>query len=462
MGRQYRIFITNLPFLVQLESIDNIEILKEKADFEYLKSLVKELSKKYLLDIHAYCLLKDSIYFLSTPREKESLMRFMQSLARTYTSYFNKKYNRKGTIWAGRYKASLVEDSSNLLNAMVYIESLPKDAKKYPFSSIGKNLFGKDDEIVVEHTIYKELGDEKAQRNFKYLAVFNNRFDNKSLSFIDKCLKKQSVIGSLSFIKRIEHLVGFSLMTKKRGRPKKIQNKGKKMYKNLVVLDKNKHFDLKLKPIVSLDFAKELMYCPIVAKEVELVGELFPIVFSGDKENPALIALLSLGTQNLAINDEGKWIGKYVPSFVRRYPFSLGKTDDDQKIVLIDEDSSLFSKSEGEALFTEEKEQSPTLKRAINFLNAYENENSITNSILKEIIDSDILENREISIQDGDEKRVLVDGFKVVDREKLNNLDDKVLADWVRRGVINFIELHLKSLENIQRLFSLTQEAQQK
>ncbi len=84
----------------------------------------------------------------------------------------------------------------------------------------------------------------------------------------------------------------------------------------------------------------------------------------------------------------------------------------------------------------------------------------VTLNVAKIIAQSGILEAREISVGEGDEKKVLVNGFKVVSREKLNALSDDILADWVRKGIISMIDAHLKSLENIQTLFEIAQKRQ--
>ena len=148
-----------------------------------------------------------------------------------------------------------------------------------------------------------------------------------------------------------------------------------------------------------LFFAKDLNFIPMIAGEVELVSKSFPVVFSGG-ENPSLIAITSLGGGCLAINSEGKWIESYVPSFLRRYPFSLASTQDNvnQKVILIDEDSALFSQSEGSPLFDENGEQSETLAHAIKFLQSYDNNNIVTQNVAKLISESGILEEREISV----------------------------------------------------------------
>ena len=233
------------------------------------------------------------------------------------------------------------------------------------------------------------------------------------------------------------------------------------MYKSLVVLDKAQHKDLKINPLENLFFAKQSAFLPVIAEEVIAIGADFPVVFTGD-ENPSIITIVSLGGENLAINEDGKWMTNYVPSFLRKYPFSLGNTKEnpEQKVILIDEESSLFSKTKGKQLFKKNGDQSESLANAISFLTSHEQKADITKNVAKAISDSGILEDREISVGEGDEKKVLVNGFKVVEREKLNALSDDVLADWTRKGIITLIDAHLKSLDNIQALFEIAHQRQ--
>ncbi|PNV84569.1 MAG: hypothetical protein C0627_00250 [Sulfurimonas sp.] len=343
---------------------------------------------------------------------------------------------------------------------MRYIEKLAP--KGHPFSSIHKNLYGKKDEIVSYHDLYKKLGFTDEQRVEKYGELFNSDADNAKESFIKRCLEKQSVTGSEDFVKNLEKIVGISLTLKERGRPKKEdKEKGKKMYKNLVILDKEKHKELKISPLEDLNFAKSAAYIPILANEVAQVGAAFPVVFTAG-ETPEIMAIVSLGAESLAIREDGKWITSYVPSYLRKYPFSLASTKENpnQKVIIIDEDSSLFSKSKGRQLFKKDGEKSETLEHAINFLTSHDKQMSVTLNVAKLIAQSGILEEREISVGEGEEKKVLVNGFKVVNKEKLNALSDDILADWVRKGIMTMIDAHLKSLENIQTLFEIAQKRQ--
>ena len=468
MARKVRIFVENMPQHILLKSLNGLVLFKDKSDYQIFTEMLLELTNKYALDMHSYVLMPEYFEFLVSPKTSESISKFMQSLGRKYVGFYNKKYNRTGTLWEGRYKASLIEKELYLFDIMRYIETLPlreklvSSIKEYKFSSVHKNLFNQKNPIVSYSHLYKDLGFTQIQRIRKYSQIFFADMSLETQKFIVHSLMKQTITGSVDFVKNLEEQVGMSLISKQRGRPKKQTiDKGKKMYKNLVVLDKKNHKELKISPLENLEFARESAFVPVVASEVALVGATFPVVFSAD-ENPSLISIISLGNGNLALDAHGKWITSYVPSFFRKYPFSLASTEanPEQKVILIDEDSKLFSKSKGKKLFKSSGEQSETLEHAIKFLSTHEQEMIISKNVAKIIANSGILEDREIAVGEGDEKKVLVNGFKVVDREKLNALSDDILADWVRKGIINMIDAHLKSLDHIQTLFNITQQRQ--
>ncbi len=459
VSRRYRIFIKNFPFLLSLESIDNITLFKESSDFDYFLHLMGELSQRYKLDLHAYTLLARGVYFLVTPKMHESIVKFIQNLARIYTAFYNKKYNRSGTIWSGRYRSSLVAPKEYLLETMVFIESLPKEYKNYRYSSIGRNLYNRESKIIVPHSIYQELGSRDDERVKNYAALFDKFLKrSNAFAFIQENLQRQLIIGSDSFIDQIEQRVGKSLRVKKRGRPKKKAIKRSDMYKKLVVLDKITHANLKLKPKRDLLYAKDIQFCPITVSEVARATESFPLLFSGG-DNCFMGILLSLGGESLAMNSKGEWRGSYLPQYIKKYPFALASSNEksENRIVLIDEESDLISKTEGVPLFRD-GEETQELKKILDFLSKHDKELAVANGVCKVIKESGVLVDQEISIGEGENKRVLVKGFRVVDREKLNALSDETLAKWVRSGIMSIIELHLKSLGNIEKLYRLSEQ----
>ncbi len=463
MARKIRLFIKNVAQHIILKSID--KMFRDELDYILFLSMIRDIKGRIDIAIHSYVLMPNYLEFIATPSDETTISKFMQSLGRRYVGYYNKKYNRRGTLWEGRYKSSLVEDSF-IFDVMRYIELRPmreglvKDASLYRYSSIRSNLLNEKDKIVTPHRVYRDLGYRDEDRIKRYSQIFY--LETNREQFIVSCLEKQLITGSKSFVLKLERLIGITLRERQRGRPRKKLKQGRKsMYKKLVILDKKRHSDLKVKPMRDLNFARGNSFIPLLATEVALIGSTFPIVFT-DNENPSLVALVSLGGESLAINHEGKWITNYIPAFIRRYPFAIAQTEDNpqQKVILIDEESDLVSTIEGNELFLEDGTQSDTLKNAINFLTNYENQFTITKNVAKVIRDSGILEEREIAVGEGDEKQVLVNGFKIIDREKLNSLSDDILADWVRKGIITLIDAHIKSLENINTLFELAQQRQ--
>jgi len=59
-------------------------------------------------------------------REKwSSLSNFMQEVKQSFSRYFNKKYNRRGTLWGERFKSVIVEKGDTLVNLLAYIDLNP-------------------------------------------------------------------------------------------------------------------------------------------------------------------------------------------------------------------------------------------------------------------------------------------------------------------------------------------------
>lgn len=458
MARKERLFFENVAHHIGIQGINETPIFKDEEDYLFYIHLLKDLSITMRVALHAYALYPSGIHLLCTFPSKEILARFMQSLGLKYVSYFNKKYQRSGTIWQGRYKSSLVEDRY-ILDVMHYIETL-NNAR---YSSYKQNILSQKRDFLKAHELYELLGKDEQDRASLYKSrVEKQKLLHDMVRFIEESLEKQRLTGTQEFYKKLEEIAGRTLGTKRRGRPKKEKSKGKKMFKKLVVLDKEKHKSLKISPLEDLKFAQDLGFIPLLVNEAAAVAETFPVVFTAD-ETPSLVALTSLGGKNLAINSEGKYIVQYVPAFLRKYPFALAATEEnpDQKVILIDEEASVLSKTKGKQLFTKDGSESEVLQNAVNFLRDYEQQNLNTQAVIKEIADSGILESKEISVGEGDDKKVLVNGFLVVNREKLNNLDDAKLAEWVRKGIISFLDAHLKSLSKIEVLFKLASQAQQ-
>ena len=424
MARKVRVTLPNIPLHILKKGINQESVFHDLEDYEAFYLFMVDISQKLEIKIYAYVLLKESFEVVISSSFEDNISKFMQILSQLYVLHYNKKYKRSGTIWEGRYKSSLIEKESYLNKVISYI-----------------------DYISVQNRVENSICSSTKQ---------SKNMDKDEIEFIQNALNSETITGSKEFIQTVKNITGVSFFEKKRGRPKNKQIKGDKMYKKIELLSKEKHSNLKIKALDNLLFAKENPSFPVLISESENVAATLPIVFSAE-ENPSLFAITSLGSENLAMNSEGKWLSSYVPAVYRKYPFAYANIKDnpEQKAVVIDIEAQNLSETEGEALFDEQSNQTQLLKDTIQFLTSYEQEAMRTKSLAKIILDSGILEDRELSIGEGETKQVLVKGFKVVSVEKLNALDDAILASWVRNGIISFINIHLKSLNNLQNLMNL-------
>ena len=364
MARKPRIFLRNTAAYVYVQAINDELLFKESLDYEMMSEFIKKNSKIHEIEILNSTLLKSSFYLIIKSENTLNISSFMQALGRNYVGYFNKEYERKGSLWLSRYKTSLIDEKEYLEEVKTYLNYLRE-------SNVERIDFDASDSFI----------------------------------YIQECFIKQNIIASETFKKDLENKLGTSF-NKKRGRPKVIRNK---MYKKLVKLNKNDHKDLKISQVKNLDFARNNSSFPVLVSEMVKFNLLFPLVFTLD-ENPQIIALTTLNNINVSINNDGLFVGNYIPAYYSKYPFTFIALKDkpDQKVVAIDEEADNLSYELGNDLFDEDMQQTTLLKDAISYLSSYEEQAIKTFSLTKIIADANILEEREVSIGEGDEKEILI------------------------------------------------------
>lgn len=81
--------------------------------------------KEPLVAIGAYCLMPNHFHLLVTPHRDDGLSSFMQKLATSYSMYFNKKYERTGALFEGKFKSQLATEDRYLKYLFSYIHLNP-------------------------------------------------------------------------------------------------------------------------------------------------------------------------------------------------------------------------------------------------------------------------------------------------------------------------------------------------
>lgn len=229
MPRQCRYFIPGIPQHVITRGVDRQAVFFHEQDYTlYLKALRDAAATNECL-IHAYVLMTNHVHLLLTPRRQRSLPLMMQAMGRNYVQRLNVRYRRTGTLWEGRYKASLVQDSNYFLTCQRYIELNPVRAHMvaepgdYPYSSYAHHAAGFADALITAHACYLDLAVDPSARQQAYRMLFHNVIDEELLARIRKNTNACGVIGDNRFKAQIETMLGRAVPTGKRGRPRLIR-----------------------------------------------------------------------------------------------------------------------------------------------------------------------------------------------------------------------------------------------
>ena len=102
------------------------------------------------VELLAFCLMPNHFHFLiHQDKDAQALSRFMKSVCTAYTMYFNRKYQRVGPLFQGRFKASRVSRDEYLQHISRYIHLNPKDYRQYEWSSLPYYLDGRRAEWLI-------------------------------------------------------------------------------------------------------------------------------------------------------------------------------------------------------------------------------------------------------------------------------------------------------------------------
>lgn len=225
MARLQRITPVGVPVHIIQRGNNRQACFVSDEDHGAYAGWLKDYSKKYQVDIHAWVMMTNHVHLLCTPRREGGISQLMQSLGRRYVQYFNFEYRRSGTLWEGRFKSCLIQAERYLLEVYRYIELNPvrtemvADPGDYRWSSYQINALGKVSELCTPHEEYLSLGTDLSTRQNNYRNLFSRHIDGKLVEEIRDNTHKGMAVGNDRFKDEIEVLAGRRVKSKKRGRP---------------------------------------------------------------------------------------------------------------------------------------------------------------------------------------------------------------------------------------------------
>jgi putative transposase len=137
--QDYSIFLHLLKYYLSPLDPEDIHPLLQFQKFSIRKAYpLKNLENE--IDLIAYCLMPNHFHLILRQVTKDGITKLMRKISTTYVMYFNKRNNRVGYLFQGKYKAAIVEGDFYLLQLSRYVHLNPIDLQgsdpfNYPYSS---------------------------------------------------------------------------------------------------------------------------------------------------------------------------------------------------------------------------------------------------------------------------------------------------------------------------------------
>lgn len=219
-------------------------------------------------------------------------------------------------------------------------------------------------------------------------------------------------------------------------------------------LDPLRHAALRIGALEDWSIAARMHAVFVAVDEWAEAALEFPILFvhSGELDGggaPVItpVALLGLAQgENLSVEGT-RWQARWVPAFVRRYPFVSGRDG-----VLIDEAWSGLSLVAGEPLFDAQRRATPVLQQALARLERFDAAARQTRAVCARLAGLDLFKPMQADATLPDGRILSVEGFRVVDEDRLQALPDAQVLALHRDGLLRAIHLHLASLATMPAL----------
>jgi len=227
MARRPRLTIAGVPQHVIQRGNNRQATFFADEDYRLYLACLGQAARKHDCSIHAYVLMTNHVHLLATPNNPDAISRTMQDVGRRYVQYINFTYRRSGTLWEGRFKASLVDTQRYFLECCRYIELNPvragivKAPEDYVWSSYRYYALGHENGLLSAHNEYRALGTSDAERQCAYLNLFGNHVDAGGLKEIRETVNKGWPLGSERFKNEVEVALERAARPPKRGRPAK-------------------------------------------------------------------------------------------------------------------------------------------------------------------------------------------------------------------------------------------------
>ncbi|HJV59913.1 MAG TPA: transposase [Albitalea sp.] len=227
MARLPRLALAGYPHLLLQRGHGSGPVFQDPGDYELYLTALQRAATEHRVAIHAYALLDDRVLLLATPQTDVGLGRMLQSLGRRFGAEVNRRRGRRGTLWDGRFKCTVLDAETRLLDCIRYVELAPaaagqaQEALDQAWSSAAHHAGRRTDPLVTEHPLYWRLGNTPFEREARHRELLAEPLPRTLARQIEDALQKGWALGSEGFLKAVAASTDRPLTPRPRGRPRR-------------------------------------------------------------------------------------------------------------------------------------------------------------------------------------------------------------------------------------------------
>lgn len=228
MPRRPRLTLPHVPVHLIQRGNNRQPCFVADEDYRCYLDWLKEYADKAGCRIHAYVLMTNHAHLLVSADRGEAPGELMKALGQRYVQYFNRTYQRSGTLWEGRYRSCLTQAEHYFLACQRYIELNPVRAAMvqhpadYRWSSYRANAQGEHSSLITPHDVFLGLGLAADSRQAAYRELFRTELEPGLVDQIRLATNGNFSLGNPRFAEELAAALGRRVTPGRSGRPRKL------------------------------------------------------------------------------------------------------------------------------------------------------------------------------------------------------------------------------------------------
>ncbi|BDH44574.1 histidine--tRNA ligase [Salmonella enterica subsp. enterica serovar Choleraesuis] len=215
MARKNRLFIPGMPHLVQLRGHNDDALFRESEDYTSFGRCLIQAARRYEVAIHSWSLAPERILLLLSAPDKQALGRFIQHIGRSYVPYYNRRYQRHGSLWDNRYLSSPLEPGVYFLLVKKYIECGEDGVS-------GRHSFGEQPtDSITPHPVWQQLDADPSRCQERYQDFCRSPLNATLVARIRTALEQNCLLATPRVSQKLESRLERPLQARHSGRPRK-------------------------------------------------------------------------------------------------------------------------------------------------------------------------------------------------------------------------------------------------